>query len=248
MIAPQAAPVAAPANAVAEPGEAPIDGAAPIKFAGGPKKTGAPAAAANVNAASQGPNPVAVNANGGERVAATPIVDTMAPGAPALTPAATSAQPTAADSAAQAARPALQSPAAMSVAQQIVRRFDGQSTSFQMRMDPPELGKVEVRLTVDRNKKVTASVSADSPQTLTELRASARDLERALNEAGLDLAQDGLSFDLKDDRPAQGGDYASAAAGGAASREDDDITTSISPAARPFGMERWGGGGVDVWA
>lgn len=246
-IAPQPAPVKA-APAATEPSEAPVDGAAPVKFAGGPKKAGAPAAAPNGNTGSPGPNPVAVNTTGGERVAATPIADTMAPGTPAMAPPATSAQATTTDTATQAAaRPALQSPAAMSVAQQIVRRFDGQSTSFQMRMDPPELGKVEVRLNVDRNKKVTASVSADNPQTLTELRASARDLERALNEAGLDLAQNGLSFDLKDERPAQGGDYAGAASG-SPSNEDDNIGALVTPAARPFGMERWGGGGVDVWA
>jgi hypothetical protein len=243
----QSAPQRAAAPA-AEQSETPIDGAAPIKFAG-PAKKGATATAANASGPTPNAGPVAMNANNAERGAAAPLADTMTSAPAVLAPANTSAQPAAADSAAQtaAARPALQSPAAMSLAQQIVRRFDGQSISFQMRMDPPELGKVEVRMTVDRNKKVTASVSADNPQALTELRASARELERALNEAGLDLAQDGLSFNLHDNGDAQRGDYAGASASAAASSADEDFA-ALTPAARPFGMERWGGGGVDVWA
>ena len=40
---------------------------------------------------------------------------------------------------------------------------------------------------------------AERPETLAELQRSARDLERALNEAGLDLSEDGISFQMQDD-------------------------------------------------
>ena len=71
-------------------------------------------------------------------------------------------------------------PAAAQVAREIVRRFDGGNTSFELRLDPPELGRVEVRIEVSRDHRVTAVISADSPQALTELARHARELEQML--------------------------------------------------------------------
>lgn len=70
---------------------------------------------------------------------------------------------------------------------------------FDIRMDPAELGRVEVRLELGDNNSVRALLSAERSETLAELQRSARDLEKALAEAGLDLAEDGLSFSLSDD-------------------------------------------------
>jgi flagellar hook-length control protein FliK len=134
--------------------------------------------------------------------------------------------------------------AAMQIAQSITRNFNGKSASFEVRLDPAELGRVDVKISVDHDKRVTASVSADSPQTLTDLRGAARDIERALNEAGLDLAQDGLSFDLNqrqaNDDKFDGSPYAAA--------KDETSSETATLAAAPFGMQRWSRSGVDVWA
>jgi hypothetical protein len=138
------------------------------------------------------------------------------------------------------------SPAAASLAHQIVRRFDGGTSNFQVRLDPPELGRVDVRLTVDKDKRVTAKIGADSVATLTELRGATREIERALADAGLDLAQDGLSFDLNE-QP-QSKDNAYDAPAGRAAKEPTLPDASAPPIARPFGLERWGASGVDVWA
>lgn len=78
----------------------------------------------------------------------------------------------------------------------LVRRFESGARSLQLRLDPPELGKVEVRLTVQPDRSVEAVVSTDRPETLAELQRSARDLAAALADAGLDLADGGLSFSL----------------------------------------------------
>lgn len=136
-------------------------------------------------------------------------------------------------------------PAAHQVAQEIVRRFDGDSTQFDLRLDPPELGRVEVRLEVTRDHRVTAIVAADSPQALAELVRHARDLEQTLQSAGLQLSDNGLSFDLR-----QGGERSAEArnergfdGGGFA---DDEAQTPTNASARPLGFERWRGVRVDI--
>lgn len=69
---------------------------------------------------------------------------------------------------------------------------------FDIRLDPAELGRVEVRLEMGADNSVRALLSAERADTLAELQRSARDLEKALADAGLDLADDGLSFSLSD--------------------------------------------------
>lgn len=133
-------------------------------------------------------------------------------------------------------------PVAHQVAREIVRRFEGGNTRFELRLDPPELGRVEVRLDVSRDHRVTAVIAADSPQALTELARHARELEQMLQGAGLELGDNGLSFDLR-----ERGERADAAATGAAGFEG--ATPQEEPAqiaARPLGYERWRGVRVDL--
>ena len=51
---------------------------------------------------------------------------------------------------------------------------------FEIRLDPPELGRIEVRLDVDRDGNVTSRMIADRSDTLDLLRRDAAGLERAL--------------------------------------------------------------------
>lgn len=154
---------------------------------------------------------------------------------------------TATGAAAAHAQAARTPPPAAQVAQDIIRRFDGGSTTFDLRLDPPELGRVEVRLEVSRDHRVTAVVAADNPQALAELARHARDLEQSLQSAGLMLSDNGLSFDLR-----QGGDRSANArqvdAGELASGEDGDAAAieTAPVSARPIGFERWRGVRVDI--
>lgn len=68
---------------------------------------------------------------------------------------------------------------------------------FDIRLDPPELGRVEVRLSIDNTGKVSAHLSADQPDTLDVLQKDAPALTRALRDAGLDVSQNGLNFSLR---------------------------------------------------
>jgi len=74
---------------------------------------------------------------------------------------------------------------------------DGES-QFQIRLDPPSLGRIEIHLNMDSQGNAQAQLSADRPQTLDALQRDSGSLERALKDAGLDLPG-GLSFSLKSD-------------------------------------------------
>jgi hypothetical protein len=136
------------------------------------------------------------------------------------------------------------------LAQQIVRRFESGGAQFEMRMDPPELGRVDVKLEVGRDRRVTAVVTAEHASTLTELARGSRDLERILEAAGLELDQQGLSFNLASDR---GGDSEKNMAQGDRLESDTaEATTTSAPSTasgpRPFGLEAWRVGRVDMTA
>jgi flagellar hook-length control protein FliK len=135
-------------------------------------------------------------------------------------------------------------PAAMQVAREIVRRFDGGSTRFELRLDPPELGRVEVRLDVSRDHRVTAVIAADNPQSLMELARHARELEQQLQSAGLSLSENGLSFDLR--QGARGDDSEARESSNQGGRMQDVEAENQALPARPVGLERWRGVRVDL--
>ncbi len=95
--------------------------------------------------------------------------------------------------------PRLTPQGAQTMAAQIAQRFNEGSKVFDIRMDPPELGRVEVRLEVGKDNSVRAILAAERIETLAELQRSARELERALAEAGLNVGEDALTFSLTDD-------------------------------------------------
>lgn len=83
--------------------------------------------------------------------------------------------------------------------------------SFEIRLDPAELGRVEVQLDLDRGK-AEATIVAHRPETLALLIQDSRNLERALTNAGLDASNLSLNFTLKGDgRQGDGGGASSRA-------------------------------------
>ena len=83
------------------------------------------------------------------------------------------------------------------MAVEIAARSQSGAREFQIRLDPPELGHVEVRLSIDANGKTEAHMTADQPQTLDLLQKNSPSLTSALRDAGLDVSQSGLNFSLK---------------------------------------------------
>jgi hypothetical protein len=98
---------------------------------------------------------------------------------------------------------------------------------------------------VTRDHRVTAVITADNPQALTELARNARELEQQLQSAGLQLSDNGLSFDLR--QGSHGGDADQASNGGrGVGGEETPAEQQQAPVARPIGYERWRGVRVDM--
>jgi flagellar hook-length control protein FliK len=89
------------------------------------------------------------------------------------------------------------SPNLPALAVEIAAKSQSGARQFDIRLDPPELGRVDVRLSIDATGKTSAHLSADQPQTLNLLQKDAPTLTRALRDAGLDVSQDGLNFSLR---------------------------------------------------
>jgi flagellar hook-length control protein FliK len=81
---------------------------------------------------------------------------------------------------------------------EIAGRARAGKNDFAIRLDPPELGRIEVKLSVDRQGQITSHVIADRPDTLDLMRRDASGLERSLQDAGLKMSGNGLQFSLRD--------------------------------------------------
>lgn len=80
----------------------------------------------------------------------------------------------------------------------IVRHADsGSGEVLVIRLDPAELGKIEVRLRMDEARQLSAEVTADQPATLDLLRRDSDNLTRALNDAGFRADDQSLRFDSR---------------------------------------------------
>lgn len=92
----------------------------------------------------------------------------------------------------------LSSHVAMQVAGEMARNIQNGQTKFQMRFDPPELGRVDVKMKVSSDGSVQAHLIVERPETLDMFMRDQRGLERALEAAGLTADSENLKFSLKD--------------------------------------------------
>lgn len=143
-----------------------------------------------------GPAPQPVAANDMPAIKPDAMIGNTAPviGGPAPQGAQNSAAPTVAQTVQVQTAPTPNMPA---LAVEIAAKSQSGAKQFDIRLDPPELGRVEVRLSIDATGKASAHLSADQPQTLDLLQKDAPSLTRALRDAGLDVSQNGLNFSLR---------------------------------------------------
>ena len=88
----------------------------------------------------------------------------------------------------------------------IAARSAAGAKSFEIRLDPAELGRVEVKLTVGADGKADATIVAHRPETLALLLRDSQNLERTLKDSGLQLSNSSLNFSLKgQERQGDGG-------------------------------------------
>ncbi len=151
----------------------------------------------------------------------------------------------AAAAAAQPAQVAQQQPAVPlnGVAVEIASKASEGKNRFEIRLDPPELGRIDVRLDVDKNGNVTSRLIVDRQDTLDLLRRDASGLERALQDAGLKTSDNGLQFSLRDQFASQqerqsGGEQARLVV--------DDDALPVLEAAQNYGRLAAARGGLDI--
>lgn len=72
------------------------------------------------------------------------------------------------------------------------------SRQFDIRLDPDELGRVDVSLSISDKGEVSAKLVVDRVETLHLLQRDARTLERAFEQAGLKPSDGGVDITLRD--------------------------------------------------
>jgi len=120
----------------------------------------------------------------------------------------------------------------------------GKST-FEIRLDPAELGRIDVRINVDSAGQVTSHLTVEKPETLSLLQQDAPQLQQALDDAGLKTGSGGLQFSLRDQSSGQntGNDTGSNAQRLVISDED---TIPAVVAGRSYGRMLGSSTGVDI--
>ena len=154
------------------------------------------------------------------------------------------AAPTAAAAAPGTATAATVPIAGLAVA--IASRAQAGSSQFDIRLDPPELGRIDVRLDVDRDGQVTSHVTVDRADTLQLLQSQEPQLKHALEQAGLKTADNGLQFTLRDQSFAgQNGGSGGGAQPSAAQLVIPDIDQPVIQATQIYSRAGLGSG-VDI--
>lgn len=131
------------------------------------------------------------------------------------------------------------------LAADIALRAAGGNSRFEIRLDPAELGRIDVRLDVDKHGNVTSHLTVERPATLDMLRNDAPKLQQALEDAGLKTGDSGLQFSLRDQSSGQSSDNGS---GRNSQRvvvtEEDTIPAQV--AGRTYGRMLGASSGVDI--
>lgn len=119
---------------------------------------------------------------------------------------------------------------------------------FDISLDPAELGRIDVRINVDRNGQVTSHLTVEKPETLQMLRQDAPQLQRALDDAGLRTGSNGLSFSLRDQNSSGQNSGQNNDNGGNARRLiiSEDEAVAAAPVGRSYGRMVGPSSGVDI--
>jgi flagellar hook-length control protein FliK len=117
---------------------------------------------------------------------------------------------------------------------------------FEIRLDPADLGRIDVRIDVDRNGQVTSHLTVEKPETLSMLRQDAPQLQQALDDAGFKTGDGGLQFSLRDQ--SSSGQNSGNESGRNTQRlviSEDDTIPAVT-AGRTYGRMLGSSSGVDI--
>lgn len=169
-----------------------------------PIPVAAPAAPSTPNAPPI-PIPIPVNAALTDEALDVPVIATE--GIDASTPSpeptgreamiAANASPTSAEQTVARAQRAAMHPAVAQVAVSVTKAVQEGVDRITIKLQPPELGRIDVRIDVGVDGRIQAVFAAERPATMEILQRDVRELERALQNAGLSADSGSLSFGLK---------------------------------------------------
>lgn len=80
-----------------------------------------------------------------------------------------------------------------------VHAKDGATKAIEIRLDPPDLGEIGVKLETGADGRLKAVLSAENAATFELLKREGGALEAALREAGVELGEDAISFTLNEE-------------------------------------------------
>jgi len=124
------------------------------------------------------------------------------------------------------------------VAVQIAKAATDGIDRFRIELHPASLGGVDISLEIGRDGRVDAVVRADRPETLDLLQRDARQLARALQDAGLQADSGSFSFQRRDEGGRQPSLFTDT--GGPRGRGSDDrgvAPDTIYRTVRPSGVD-----------
>jgi flagellar hook-length control protein FliK len=130
------------------------------------------------------------------------------------------------------------------VAVEIASQARAGNSRFEIRLDPPELGRIDVRLDIDNDGNVKSRLIVERADTYDLLRRDQSTLERALQQAGLKTSDNALEFSLRDQGFAQQRDADDRQRGTSAMIAETDVAPS--EAANGYARLLGARGGLDI--
>jgi hypothetical protein len=131
------------------------------------------------------------------------------------------------------------------VAMEIAANVKSGKSSFEIRLDPADLGRIDVRVQIDQNGQVTSHLTVEKPETLSMLRQDAPQLQQALSDAGLKTDSGGLQFSLRDQSSGQNsGNDSNPNAQRLIVSDEDAVPAAV--AGRSYGRSLGSSTGVDI--
>lgn len=137
---------------------------------------------------------------------------------------------------------------AREIAINMAKNLGNGTNRFEIRLDPAELGRIDVRMELGTDGRVQAHLTVDKPETLEMLQRDARSLEKALSDAGLDMENGTLSYSMRDDGDAS--DFAANrdTAEGASDKTptEDELAADLAAVQHIYALKAGSGSGVDI--
>lgn len=115
-----------------------------------------------------------------------------------------------------------------------------------VRLEPAELGRIDVKVDIGKDGVVRALVSADRAETLDILQRDSRELDKALQNAGLKTDSGSLDFNLRGDGDRDGPEHQTGVSGTAASEHADAEGLPQDDTAEALRFASPGSGRIDI--